>query len=374
MAPRLVIAALALAAMVVPAAAEFVPLTMMQNDILRALGHANPKLKPKARKPAAAPAAEAAAPKPGPTALPEAAEAGGDAVVPMPRLRPAAAPETATDVAASEGVGGFKAAPPAPSGVPQFSEAGEGSAVGGYVATAPAAEPDDAALAYAPAQPPLPRVNPRLADAMANIPTGSKAAGKPIKLAALPPAADLGDGEIDMARLDALGVTAKALPAIRDGACGMPDPVDVTALDDGDVPLTGQARVNRAIAATFAGWVHDMVEPAAKSLLGGELTGLRIADSYGCRTRDHIKNAKLSEHAFGNAIDVSAFRIGKQWIIVGGSHSSDQQAFLDKVRAAACGPFKTVLGPGSDSYHAEHFHLALAHRRTDGPSRGLYCK
>ena len=45
MAPRLVVALVALAAMTVPAAAEFVPLTMMQNDILRALGQANPKLK-----------------------------------------------------------------------------------------------------------------------------------------------------------------------------------------------------------------------------------------------------------------------------------------------------------------------------------------
>jgi len=371
MAPRLVVAIIALAAMSVPASAEFVPLTMMQNDILRALGKAPPKGKPKLKKApaaAAAPAGQTAAPKA--DAAPDAATTD-TAAVPLPRMRPAAAPETAA--AAAETVGGFKA-PPAPAPTPQFSEANEGDGVGGYIAPAPdgaAPQPDDATLAYAP---PLPRVNPRLADAMAHIPTGNKAAGgKPIKLAALPPADDVG-GAVDMARLDALGVSAKPLPAISDGACGMPDPVALASLDGGEVPLTGEPKVNRAVAATFATWVRDTVEPAAKSILGSELTGLRIADSYNCRTRDHIRGAKLSEHAHGNAIDVGAFRIGKQWIEVGGSHSSDQQAFLDKVRAAACGPFKTVLGPGSDSFHAEHFHFDLAQRRTSGPSRGLYCK
>lgn len=376
MAPRFVVALLALAAMTAPAAAEFVPLTMMQNDILRALGQANPKLKPKVKKAPAAPvtsatpAAQPADPKPAPSPAPSSAEA-----VPLPRMRPALAPETAS-AAATETVGGFKA-PPAPAPAPQFSEADEGDGVGGYIAPAPesaASPPDDATLAYAPALPPLPRLNPRLADAMASLPTNNKAAaGKPIQLAALPPADDVG-GAVDMARLNALGVSAKPLPAISDGGCGMPDPVALASLDGGEVPLTGEPRVNHAVAATFATWVRDTVEPAAKSLLGGELTGLRIADSYNCRTRDHIRGAKLSEHAHGNAIDVSAFRIGKQWIEVGGSHSSDQQAFLNKVRAAACGPFKTVLGPGSDSYHAEHFHLDLAQRRTGGPSRGLYCK
>jgi hypothetical protein len=36
------------------------------------------------------------------------------------------------------------------------------------------------------------------------------------------------------------------------------------------------------------------------------------------------------------------------------------------VRKAACGPFKTVLGPGSDADHALHFHFDLAPRRHGG--------
>jgi len=369
MARRLAAAILALATTIAPAAADFVPLTMMQGDIQRALGrldpHARPKLKPKK----VAPPAQAGTPAADTPdkSKDEGAVAGATAsgAMPLPRLRPAAAPET---------VGGFTAGP-------QFSEADEAPAngggepgVGGYLATdgvPPAAT--SGALGYAADEPPpLPRINPRIADAMANLPAATQPAGKPVRLASLPPNDD-STGPIGLDRLNALGISAKSLPPIHESACGMPDPVVVASLDNGNIPLTGLAEVNHAVAETFAAWVRDKVEPAARARLGGELTGLRIVDAYSCRTRDHIKNARLSEHAYGNAIDVGAFRIGKQWIDVGGSHPAGQQAFLDQVRADACGPFTTVLGPGSDSYHAEHLHLDLAKRRTSGPSRGLYC-
>lgn len=369
-----------------PAAAEFVPLTMIQNDIQRALGRldqrVNPKPIRKAKKgaaiaPADAPAAKTAPVDPSSDKVPDTSAASAP---PLPRLRPAAAPETIAAAPAPEGVGGFKAEP-------QFSEADEGApgnaadpgkGVGGYLSAGDTSEAalatEDEPLGYAAAQPPLPRVNPRISAAMANIPGASQpASGKPIRLAALPPADDGIVGPVNLARLNALGVSAKALPAIEESACGMPDPVIVASLDDGDIPLSGVAKVNQTVAMTFATWIRDDVELAARSALDAPLTGLRIADSYSCRTRDHIKNAKLSEHAFGNAIDVGAFRIGKDWITVGGSHTASEQAFLDKVRASACGPFKTVLGPGSDSFHTDHFHLDLAKRRTGGPSRGLYC-
>ena len=38
------------------------------------------------------------------------------------------------------------------------------------------------------------------------------------------------------------------------------------------------------------------------------------------------------------------------------------EAFREPMRAAACGRFTTVLGPGSDGYHESHIHLDLAER------------
>lgn len=253
----------------------------------------------------------------------------------------------------------------------------EKTPVGGYTEAPAASEAGQPPPASGQGQPPLPRMNPRVASAVVDLPTvpplpAPSPVKPPIRLASLPPA----DADVDlgMARLNALGVVGKALPEISESACGVPDPVAVASLDNGDVPFSGKATVNHKIAATLAAWVRNEVEPSAREILSGQLTGLRIVDSYGCRTRDHVKDAKLSEHAFGNAIDIAAFKIDKKWIEVGGDHPADQQKFLDKIRAAACGPFTTVLGPGSDSYHSSHFHLDLAARNRKGKSRGLFCQ
>ena len=98
------------------------------------------------------------------------------------------------------------------------------------------------------------------------------------------------------------------------------------------------------------------------------MTEIRVAAAYDCRPRNKVAGAKLSEHAKGNAIDISAFKVKGEWIVVGGKNGLAQNAFLKDVRKSACGPFTTVLGPGV-AYHDDHFHFDLAERR----NRGLYC-
>ncbi len=174
-----------------------------------------------------------------------------------------------------------------------------------------------------------------------------------------------------------LGVEATPLPPVEDGACGIPAPVSVAGLDGGAVAFTTKALVNCDFAETLADWIDSTVQPIALKALHARVTGLRIAASYACRNRDGLADAKLSEHARGNAIDISAFKVdGIGWIDVesGWNGDDDKAAFLKAVRRSACGPFTTVLGPGTDSYHATHFHLDRIKRRTAGPSRGLYCK
>ncbi len=193
----------------------------------------------------------------------------------------------------------------------------------------------------------------------------------PLKLP--PPAARSTCG----AMIARLGVEAKALAPVREGACGIPAPVSVGALDAGAVSLSTEALLNCDFAETLATWIDGTVQPIAMRTLGRQVTGLRIAASYACRNRDSLADAKLSEHARGNAIDISAFKVdGIGWIEVesGWNGGGAEAAFLRAVRASACGPFTTVLGPGSDTYHATHFHLDRAKRRTAGPSHGLFCQ
>ena len=188
-------------------------------------------------------------------------------------------------------------------------------------------------------------------------------------LVAPPPAAQSTCG----VAIASLGVISTPLAPIMEGDCGVAAPVAVASLEGGMVDFSSKAIVECDLAERLSNWVRKDVEPAARRTYKEELTGLRIADSYACRTRDNIPGAQLSEHAHGNAIDISAFRIGKRWIEVGPGWrgGGDDLAFLTEIRKSACGAFTTVLGPGSDSYHAEHFHLDIIRRGRNG--RNLYC-
>ena len=309
----------------------------------------------------AAPAAETPAAAPGPA---ETAPAVATADVPLPRLRPAGGPDQP--------------------GSDAMSFAAEAEAVVAPAfppVVAPAAPADEMSLAERAAIPPdrtpgdiavvLPHPRPRIA---AVVPPGlGKLKPSGPVLAALPPG-----GVATLAAckrsLAALGIEAAPLAPIREGACGVAAPTAVASLDGGAIPFSTKAIVNCAVAGALAGWMDEDVQPAAKRYLGGRVTGLRVAASYVCRGRNNLSGAQLSEHAFGNAIDISALKVeGVGWVEVGNTRTPAQAAFLRAIRKDACGPFTTVLGPGV-AYHDTHFHLDLARRRTSGPSKGRYCK
>ena len=86
--------------------------------------------------------------------------------------------------------------------------------------------------------------------------------------------------------------------------------------------------------------------------------------SYSCRGMNGQANARISEHAFGNAIDIGGFRLadGRRITVVHDWTRGDEQtqAFLRDVHAGACKTFTTVLGPGANVFHYNHIHVDLA--------------
>jgi hypothetical protein len=116
------------------------------------------------------------------------------------------------------------------------------------------------------------------------------------------------------------------------------------------------------MAEAAARFTRDVIAPAAKEVFGSELVSIKHASAYVCRPRNGT--AKLSEHAYGNALDFGAFAFADGRVTnVGSTGDAEEQQFLARLREAACGPFKTVLGPGSDADHATHFHFDLQPRR-----------
>ncbi len=157
-------------------------------------------------------------------------------------------------------------------------------------------------------------------------------------------------------RLKRLGVTFEALPAIVDGQCGTPLPLKLTGLSG--VVLPQSVTLTCGAAEALARWATE-VQEAAERALKQPLTEIAIGTSYECRGQNHDVEAKLSEHAFANGVDVMSFAFaGRPAIAVGPMpEGSAEGRFLDAVRGRACGFFRTVLGPGSNAAHANHIHL-----------------
>lgn len=177
-----------------------------------------------------------------------------------------------------------------------------------------------------------------------------------------------------MTALASLGIAAERLPTIRQGACGVEAPLDLGTIGRGAeaVSFAPQTVINCGVAGALAEWLRDDVQPAARSAFGQRVTGIRVAASYACRGRNNNPRARLSEHAFGNAIDIAAFELADGTLVEVEPRPSPREArFLGAVRQEACGPFTTVLGPGV-AQHDTHFHLDLARRGRSG--RSLYCR
>jgi hypothetical protein len=168
-------------------------------------------------------------------------------------------------------------------------------------------------------------------------------------------------------RLKSLGVEFEERKPVHDGekGCSIPYPLMVKTLGT-SIDVTPEAEMNCQMAEAAAGFVSDTISPAAKAEFGAGLKSVSQASAYVCRPRHN--GEKMSEHAFGNALDIAGFTLtdGKKIDIEPAPELESVKKFLADLRKAACGPFKTVLGPGSDADHELHFHLDLEPRRNGG--------
>jgi hypothetical protein len=159
------------------------------------------------------------------------------------------------------------------------------------------------------------------------------------------------------------------------GSCGLEHPFKISAALNGSVAVSPPAIINCPMTASVDRWMMRSVQPAAAAYFRSRVVEIHQIASYGCRTRDNL-GVKLSEHAFGNALDVADFRLadGREISVVGDwwRGGAAARAFLEAAFAGACAEFDTVLGPGSDPYHSNHFHLDLL--RTNARDGRHFCQ
>ncbi len=158
-------------------------------------------------------------------------------------------------------------------------------------------------------------------------------------------------------------VSLRGSPIQGPGTCGMEKPLRVNAFAGGQIGVTAAQTLACPIVATTDRFLEQVVQPAAMGTLGTQIIEMK-AGSYSCRAMNNGSGtSRRSEHAFGNALDIFAFRTsdGREITVRQGWNGSPQeQDFLREVFVGACEHYKTVLGPGADMFHYDHFHVDLA--------------
>jgi hypothetical protein len=141
----------------------------------------------------------------------------------------------------------------------------------------------------------------------------------------------------------------------------------------GPVAVKPAATLACPIVSVLDRWLADSVQPAAQRWFGARVVEIKQISAYSCRGMNGNPGAHISEHAFGNALDIAAFTLadGRRITVKDGWRGMpEEQGFLRDVQGAACREFNTVLAPGSNVYHSDHIHVDLMRRA----SRRLICE
>jgi hypothetical protein len=141
----------------------------------------------------------------------------------------------------------------------------------------------------------------------------------------------------------------------------------------GPVAVRPAATLACPIVSALDRWLAESVQPAAQRWFNTRVVEIKQISAYSCRGMNGNPGAHISEHAFGNALDIAAFTLadGRRISVKDGWHGRpEEQGFLRDVQSAACRQFSTVLAPGSNAYHYDHIHVDLM-RRT---SRRAICE
>lgn len=158
------------------------------------------------------------------------------------------------------------------------------------------------------------------------------------------------------------------------GSCGVGYPLAVAALQEGTIGIGPDATLGCPITTALEYWMRTSVQPASIAYFGMPVVEIKQISAYSCRTRNSQRGADLSEHAFGNALDVAGFVLPDGRVVTvkaGWNGKPDEREFLREVFASACATFNTTLGPGAP-YHGDHIHVDLAHHNDAATYK--YCK
>jgi len=129
----------------------------------------------------------------------------------------------------------------------------------------------------------------------------------------------------------------------------------------GSVALSSSFLASCPLALSSALFVEQQARPLAGKIFGSSLRQIDHLGSYACRNIYNRPDARRSEHASAEALDIAAFRFanGKRVTVLNGWRQPETQPYLRALLESACQYYGNGLGPEYNAAHADHFHLGM---------------
>lgn len=157
----------------------------------------------------------------------------------------------------------------------------------------------------------------------------------------------------------AQNLSFRPTPRPIENGCGYPDGVTITR---SEISYGGGVLLRCPAAVALVMWERHALQPAAEEAFGRRVTSVRTFGSYSCRNVYHRENARRSQHATANALDIAGFTLagGSSISVLNDWKKAGPEAgFLRAVRDGACRFFGAVLSPDYNAAHADHFHFDM---------------
>lgn len=143
----------------------------------------------------------------------------------------------------------------------------------------------------------------------------------------------------------------------RDATCPL---INTLRVQGGEVALSSSFLASCPLAVSFALFARHALQPAAQAAYGQAVTRVDHLGSFACRNVYGRENARRSQHASADALDIAGFRLadGRSISVLKDWPRENRDAqFLRQVRDGACELFSVVLSPDYNAAHRNHFHV-----------------
>lgn len=129
----------------------------------------------------------------------------------------------------------------------------------------------------------------------------------------------------------------------------------------GPVTLSSSFIASCPLALSSALFIQQQARPLTKTMMGSDLARVEHLGSFACRNIYHRPDARRSEHASADALDISGFQLvdGQRVTVLAGWRNEKTQPWLQALLSASCDYYGNGLGPEYNAAHANHFHLGM---------------